>query len=45
MFLKNEGGYFYLGNPGFICPKNNKGALARACLYALVKYKKMFREH
>lgn len=44
LFVRNEAGNFYLGDPGFFCPRNHKGALARACLYALLKYKSFRRE-
>ena len=38
LFEKNEFGYFFLGEPGFFCPKYNIGPISRACLYSLVKY-------
>jgi len=36
---RNESGCFFYGNPGYFCPKNNIGALARATLYTLLKYR------
>ena len=38
LFEKNEFGYFFLGDPGYFCPKYNIGPVSRACLYSLVKY-------
>lgn len=40
--MENEFGYFFYGNPGFFCPKNNIGSLARIILYGLVKHRKIF---
>lgn len=42
MVQKDEFGYIYTGDPGFYCPKNNIGPLARACLYSLLFYKDLF---
>ena len=44
LLKKDDFGYLYLGSPGYFCPKNNIGPLARACLYSLLFYKELFIE-